>query len=179
MNSPYPAAIITQAKHIKLLICDVDGVLSDGTITIDDQGTESKGFHVHDGLGLKMLQQANIDVAIISSRDTQSVQQRMQALGIKHVFQGIKNKMDCYQRLLTQLSLTHEQIAYVGDDLPDLAVMQQVGLSVAVANANAFVKQHAHWQTTLTGGQGAVREVCDLILSAQQQLAPLLESYLT
>ena len=160
---------IVRPTTIKLLICDVDGVLSDGRIMLDNHGNEYKQFHVHDGLGLKMLQTQHIDVAIISQRHTACVTHRMNALGITQVYQGVENKLACYETLLKTLKYTDEQVAYIGDDLPDIPVMQRVGLSIAVANAVLDVKTIADWQTTLAGGNGAVREVCDHLLKARIQ----------
>ncbi len=178
MYPTYPADILQRAQAIKLLICDVDGVLSNGQIYLDGNGNEYKAFHTHDGQGFKLLQQAGIALAIISSRCSGCVTLRMQALHVTHVYQGVTDKLTCYRELLNKLQLHSEQTAYVGDDLPDIAPMQQAGLSVAVANAVSDVKAHAHWHSTRAGGDGAVREVCELLLLAQHQLSTLTETYL-
>lgn len=165
------------AKHIKLLICDVDGVLTNGQILFGDEEVEYKMFHVHDGLGLKLLEKANIERAIITARKSSAVMKRMSELNISLLFQGQQNKVDAYIDLKKRLSLEDHQIAYVGDDLPDVPIMQQVGLSFAVANANDFVKEHASIVTKRSGGDGAVREASEFILHAQEKLEPLLSEF--
>ncbi|OGO92034.1 MAG: phenylphosphate carboxylase subunit delta [Coxiella sp. RIFCSPHIGHO2_12_FULL_44_14] len=157
-----------KASRIRLLILDVDGVLTDGHLWMTEQGEYMKAFHIHDGLGIKRLQEAGITVAIISSRQSNIVTQRMQALGVKHIYQGVETKITALQALSTQLNISLESIAYVGDDEVDLPIMEQVGLSIAVANAVESVKKQADWQTIRPGGQGAVREVCDIILATSQ-----------
>ncbi|AAO90289.1 3-deoxy-manno-octulosonate-8-phosphatase KdsC [Coxiella burnetii] len=154
-----------RARRIKLLILDVDGVLTDGRLIYSSRGEILKVFHVHDGLGIKQLLKAGIEVAIISSRKSKAVSRRAAELGIRHVFQGQPDKRIAFKKLLSQLKLDEKQVAYVGDDLPDLPIMQQVGLAIAVTNALPAVQQQAHWKTRKEGGQGAVREVCDFILS--------------
>jgi 3-deoxy-D-manno-octulosonate 8-phosphate phosphatase (KDO 8-P phosphatase) len=151
-------------KSIKLLILDVDGVLTDGTFYLSTDGVELKGFHTQDGLGIKQLQKAGITVAIISSRSSKAVDIRMEELGVTHVYQGIVSKLSAYNELVTKLQLTPDQIAYMGDDLPDLPVMEQVGISIAPANAVSVVKKQADWKTMRAGGQAAVREVSDMML---------------
>jgi 3-deoxy-D-manno-octulosonate 8-phosphate phosphatase (KDO 8-P phosphatase) len=152
---------------IKCLILDVDGVLTDGTIWITEQGTEIKRFHIHDGVGIKNLQKAGIEVAIISGRHSASVTKRMAELQITHVYQACSDKLVVFHQLINKLGISALETAYMGDDLPDLAVMKAVGLSIAVANACQEVKEIAHWQTTKKGGEGAVREVCDRLLAHQ------------
>jgi len=173
----YSENIIAQAAPIRLLICDVDGVLTNGNIIYNEQGIETKHFHVQDGLGLKLLQNHGIAVAIITSRQSSIVSKRMQELNIDLVFQGQKNKLPVYHNLLTQLNLKDSEVAYVGDDLPDLSIISRAGFGIAVANAHHYVKQQANWVTTLAGGEGAVREVCELILFAQHKLSAIYESY--
>lgn len=146
---------------IKLLILDVDGVLTDGKLYFSSQGETIKAFHVHDGLGIKQLMALGVVVAIISSRNSEIVSLRMQELGVTHVYQGQKNKLLAFEKLLAELQLTDDQVAYVGDDLPDLPVMQRVGLAIAVANAVPEIKAIADWQCQQRGGDGAVREVSD------------------
>ncbi|MGB8378373.1 MAG: HAD-IIIA family hydrolase [Rhodanobacteraceae bacterium] len=162
-----PADIRKRAARIRLAVFDVDGVLTDGRLWYADDGREIKAFHAHDGLGLKRLLANGIEVAIITSRSSPLVTERTAELGVAHVYQGQNDKPACLARLLHALKLEAEQTAYTGDDLPDLAVMQQVGLAVAVANAHRSVRERCHWQTRHEGGAGAVREVCDLILDAQ------------
>lgn len=169
--------IFDAAKKIKLLVTDVDGVLTDGSLIFDDEGRELKKFHVHDGLGLKLLMQHGINVAIISSRESSIVSKRAKELGIQHLYQGHDDKRQPLQDIMQTLQLQPDQVAYVGDDLMDLPLIKFVGLGIAVANAHPWVRKHAQWQTVAAGGQGAVRECCDLILRAQNHLNTLLEQY--
>ncbi len=159
--------LIAKAKSIKLLILDVDGVLTDGRIYLNDNGTQQLAFHIQDGLGIKLLQKTGVEVAIITGRQSQVVALRAEILGIKYVYQGNVDKRAAYQDLRLLLALTDAEIAYVGDDLPDLPLLQQVGLPIAVANARPIIKAQAAWQTQSHGGQGAVREACELIMQAQ------------
>ncbi len=153
--------------NIKCLILDVDGVLTDGGVWLTDQGVELKRFHIHDGLGIKRIQSAGIEVAIISGRASLSVSLRMAELNVTHVYQGSQDKLKTFYDLIHQLNIKATEVAYMGDDLPDLPVMQVVGLSIAVANACAEVKAIAHWHTQKSGGDGAVREACERILAMQ------------
>lgn len=155
------------ASHIRLLILDVDGVLTDGGLTYDSNGQELKTFSVLDGHGMVALQQAGIAIAIITGRNSQAVTTRMKELRIKHVYQGQANKQVAFAELLAHYQITANQVAYMGDDIPDLIVMQQVALPIAVANAVTAIKESTPWQTTQSGGKGAVREVCDALLVAQ------------
>ncbi len=170
--------IIEKAKKIQCLICDVDGVLTDGRLYIDNYGNELKTFHVHDGVGLKLLMAAGIEVAIITTSRNAVIDHRMQQLGIRHYYMGQLDKRAAYLQLKSQLNLNDEVFAYIGDDLPDLPIIRQVGLGVAVANAVAPVKEFANWHTQLPGGRGAVRELCDLILNAQNKQEEALNQYL-
>lgn len=170
--------LIEKAKQIKCLICDVDGVLSDGLLYIDNHGNELKSFNVQDGMGLKLLLSAGIHVAVITTARNEVVDHRMKQLGIKLYYKGQVDKRDAYQQLKKSLGLKDEECAYIGDDLPDLPIIQQAGLGVAVANAVRQVKEFADWQTEHKGGRGAVREVCDLILDAQNKSDIALSSYL-
>ena len=167
-----------KAKKIQCLICDIDGVLTDGLIYIDNHANEQKAFNIQDGLGLKLLMAAGIEVAVITGSQNAVIEHRMKQLDIRHYFKGQINKQSAFQELKTRLNLKDEAFAYVGDDLPDLPIMKQVGLSVAVSNAVAQVKEIANWNTELHGGRGAVREVCDLILKAQNKLDTALEKFL-
>lgn len=170
--------ILDKAALIKLAVFDVDGVLTNGEVIYTDKNQELKSFHVHDGLGLKMLMHGGCEVAIITSRTSGIVQTRMTELGIPHVYQGQTDKRACLLSLMAKLGLARTAVAYTGDDLIDLPAMRQCGLSIAVANAHPFVKTHADWTTVLSGGAGAVREVCDLILTAQNKLDRLHNEYL-
>ncbi len=158
--------LMEAASKLRLLILDVDGVMTDGRIIIDDNGVESKSFDVRDGHGIKMLQRAGVEVAIITGRKSEVVLRRAGELGIKHVHQRSLNKLETFEKLKGELGLVDEQAAFVGDDLVDLPVMRRVGLSVAVADADKEVCARAHWVTRNGGGRGAVREVTDLILKA-------------
>jgi 3-deoxy-D-manno-octulosonate 8-phosphate phosphatase (KDO 8-P phosphatase) len=162
-----PADIRERAARVKLALFDVDGVLTDGRLLYTDDGRELKAFHVHDGLGLKRLIANGIEVGIITSRMSHMVTERTAELGIAHVYQGQTDKLACYEELIHALKLEHGQTSYCGDDLPDLRVMARVGLSIAVANAQPVVAERAHWRTQRRGGEGAAREVCDLLLAAQ------------
>ena len=162
-----PADILARAARVKLAVFDVDGVLTDGRLLYTDDGRELKAFHVHDGLGLKRLMANGIEVGIITSRMSHMVTERTAELGIAHVYQGQDDKLACYEQLIHALKLEPEQTCYCGDDLPDLRVMLRVGLAIAVANAQRAVSERAHWRTRQRGGEGAAREVCDLLLAAQ------------
>ncbi|MCW8890290.1 MAG: 3-deoxy-manno-octulosonate-8-phosphatase KdsC [Sedimenticola sp.] len=162
--------IFEQAQRIKLVIFDVDGVLTDGTLFLGDDGQEYKAFNSKDGFGMKLLLKSGIDIGIITARTSDVVKIRMKSLGIKYVFQGQQQKAAAYESLRDDLGLTNEQIAYVGDDVVDLPVMQQVGLAITVQDGHPLVKQQAHWQTQQPGGRGAAREVCELIMQAQGTL---------
>ncbi|HEX2201059.1 MAG TPA: 3-deoxy-manno-octulosonate-8-phosphatase KdsC [Gammaproteobacteria bacterium] len=160
-----------RAVKIRLVVFDVDRVLTDGRLYLGDSGEEYKVFHVRDGQGLVMLRDSGVRIAVISGRSSRAVAERMVELGIDYVFQGQADKLGVFEALLNDVGLEPTEVAYVGDDLPDLPVMRQVGLAIAVADAHPWVKQHAHWQTRLPGGQGAVREVCELLMEAQGMLA--------
>lgn len=169
--------ILARAKQIKLLILDVDGVLTDGQIIIGDNGQEYKAFNSRDGHGMKLLQYTGVEIAIITGRTSKTVTHRMKGLGIKHVFQGQRIKLPAYEELLHKLDVLPEQCAYVGDDWVDLSIMSRVGLAIAVQDADARVKQHAHWITPSRGGKGAAREVCELIMEAQGSLQDQFERH--
>ncbi len=170
--------VYERAVPIRLVIFDVDGVLTDGGLLFDHKGREFKVFHSRDGHGMKMLQHSGINLAIISGRETPAVTQRMEGLGIDLVYQGRQEKLPVFLELLAALSLEPHQVAYVGDDVVDLPVMDRVGLAVAVADAHPLVMRRAHWTTPNPGGRGAARDVCDLIMEAQGTLATQLAPYL-
>jgi 3-deoxy-D-manno-octulosonate 8-phosphate phosphatase (KDO 8-P phosphatase) len=170
--------IMARAARIKLLIFDVDGVLTDGGLFMDREGHEYKIFHSRDGHGMKMLQQSGVEVAIITGRSSPVVEHRMAGLGIRHVYQGQNDKRIAFERLLEKLSLTPDEVAYVGDDVVDLPVMRRVGLAVAVQDAHPLTRQHAHWQTPSGGGRGAARDICELIMEAQGTLETQMAVYL-
>ena len=156
-----------RAARVRLVVFDVDGVFTDGSLYYGAGGEELKVFNVQDGQGVKRLLKSGVAAAVISGRDSAAVTRRMHDLGIAHVFQGDEDKLPILERLLKKLDISPEQTAHVGDDLPDLPLLQRVGLAVAVSNALPAVKQAAHHITAAHGGRGAVREVCDLIMQAQ------------
>ncbi len=155
--------------NVRLVAFDVDGVFTDGRFYLSDAGIESKAFNTQDGFGVRQLLNAGIDVAVISGRRSQAVAQRMQELGVTHVIQGCKDKVAAIDEILSRTGVTREQCAYVGDDIPDLPLLQHVGVSVAVANAVEAVRAQCDYLTTARGGFGAVREVCDLLLSVRDE----------
>lgn len=162
--------ILTKAAQIKLLILDVDGVLTDGRIYITESGSEYKAFNSKDGIGIKMLLRTDVNLAIISGRTSAAVEHRMHPLGIKYIYQNQNDKLPAFNELKDKLGLTDQQIAHVGDDLTDLSILTRVGLSITVADADEFVKKHVDFITKACGGRGAVREVCELIMRAQNTL---------
>ncbi len=167
-----------KARRIQLLILDVDGVMTNGGLQFDAEGREYKTFNSLDGQGMRMLLECGIQIAVITGRKSKLVNHRMNDLGIKLVFQGNRDKRPAFFKLLKKTGLERSQIAYLGDDLPDLAIMSQVGMSIAVNNAHSFVKQQVDWITLANGGAGAVREVTDFILKAQNLLDAKQASYL-
>lgn len=167
-----------RAKAIKLAIFDVDGVLTDGRLYFLTDGSEFKTFNTLDGQGIKMLINSGVRTAIISGRSTPVVEKRANNLGIQHLYQGREDKLVVLDELLGELGLNYAQVAYLGDDLPDLPVIRRVGLGMAVANAAGFVRQHAHGVTEARGGEGAAREFCEVIMRAQGSLEAALDAYL-
>jgi 3-deoxy-D-manno-octulosonate 8-phosphate phosphatase (KDO 8-P phosphatase) len=170
--------ILEKAKNIKVVIFDVDGVLTDGSLFIGDDGQEYKAFNSRDGHGMKMLQKTGVEIAIITGRTSEVVKHRIRDLGIKIVYQGQHDKTLAFNDLLNTHHLTTAECAYVGDDVVDLPVMSQVGLAIAVQDAHPMVKKHAHWLTPSAGGRGAGRDVCEMIMEARGSLQTELESYL-
>jgi len=165
-------------EAIELLVLDVDGVLTDGRLVIHSDGAESKSFHTLDGHGIRMWQRAGLKVALLSGRYSGSTQRRADELQIPHVLQDCHFKLPALEQLLQELHLKAEHVAYVGDDLPDLAAMRFVGFAVAVANAVDEVKEHADYVTVRPGGRGAVREVIEHILKNSGRWQTLMERYL-
>ncbi len=153
-----------QVQSIRLLLLDVDGVMTDGSISYDNNGVETKHFHVRDGHGIKLLLRAGIEVGIITGRESDIVLKRATELGITRVFQGAKNKLEPYEQILQDTGFADSQIAYVGDDLIDLPILRRVGFAVAVADAAVEIRPWVDYITSVGGGKGAVREVCDLLL---------------
>ncbi|MBM7556968.1 KdsC family phosphatase [Halanaerobacter jeridensis] len=159
----------SQAKEIKLFITDVDGVLTDGRIVLGNDGEEFKFFHVHDGMGIKLAQEAGIKTAIITGRESKLVERRAGELEISEVHQNIKDKLAVFDDLLAKYEISQENVAYIGDDLNDLEILERVGLSFSVANGMQAVKEAVDYVTDKAGGEGAVREAIELILNAQEQ----------
>ena len=168
---------LTLFAGIRLVISDVDGVLTSGDIIISDSGDETKIFNVQDGFGIRLLLKQGIAFAVISARSTRTVQVRMEKLGVQHVYQGSENKIPAFEALLDKLALKPEEVAYVGDDWADLPVLNRVGLPIAVANAMPEVKARARYITTALGGSGAIREVAMQLLRAQGCYDSLLAQY--
>ena len=164
---------LPRARQVRLLLLDVDGVLTDGTITYGTDGIETKSFHTQDGLGLKLLQESGVAAGIITARASEAVLRRTAELGLAHVVQGATDKLAAFEAILRETGLRPPQTAYMGDDWMDLPLLNRVGLAAAPANAVAEVRQRVHYTTERTGGRGAVREVCDLLLEAQSNLERL------
>jgi 3-deoxy-D-manno-octulosonate 8-phosphate phosphatase (KDO 8-P phosphatase) len=167
-----------KAARIRLLVFDVDGVLTDGSLFVGDDGQEYKAFNSRDGHGIKMLQKYGVEIAIITGRTSQVVEHRMANLGITHIYQGKLDKLPAYEELRKKLGISAEETAYVGDDVVDLPVMRRVGLAIAVQDAHPLVRQHSHWQTPSTGGRGAARDVCEMLMEAKGVLQDELGRYL-
>lgn len=169
---------LPKAKGLKLFLLDVDGVLTDGTITYTHEGNEIKSFHTRDGLGIRLLMESGVEVGLITARESEAVNRRVQDLGIKYVFQKAKNKLEIFENLLKELGLKPSEVGYMGDDWLDLPLLVRVGFAVTVEDAVPEVLQVAHYVTKRKGGRGAVREACDLILDAKETRNGLLEKYL-
>lgn len=169
---------VTLCVPIKLLLLDVDGVLTDGRITYSSDQQELKSFHIHDGLGIKLLQRSGIQVGIITGRSSPMVERRATELGISLLVQGREDKSVAMNSIREQLGLANSEVAYMGDDLPDLAAIRHAGFGIAPANAVAIVRQHADLVTTCSGGNGAVREACEFILAAKGLLDSLHRGYM-
>jgi len=170
--------LLNKLKNIKLVILDVDGVLTNGGIIYNDNGLETKIFNVKDGLGIKLLMKAGITLCIATGRRSNALYNRCKNLGIEHIFDGLSDKATMLDLMLDRTGVSAEQVAFMGDDLPDLGLMKKVGLSIAVADAHKTVLKHADMITSATGGNGAVREVCEAILTAQGLWENILEHFL-
>lgn len=169
--------LLAKAKPIRLLLLDVDGVLTDGTLLYGEQHEESKAFHTQDGFGIRLLREAGIEVGIITARSSAVVTRRATELKMRYIYQGVAGKREAFKEILTVSGLRPYEIAYMGDDWLDLVLLRQVGLALAPANAVAEVKNVVHLVTKKCGGQGAVREACDLLLTAKNRTAELLQKY--
>ncbi|NKN33842.1 3-deoxy-manno-octulosonate-8-phosphatase KdsC [Marichromatium bheemlicum] len=165
--------IRNRAAAIRLAIFDVDGVLTDGSLYLGDDGQEYKAFNARDGHGMVMLRDSGVTLAVITGRSSRVVSMRMKSLGVNHVYQGQRDKLAAYLELRERLGVEDTAVAYLGDDVIDLPVMRQVGFAAAVADAHPMVRAEAHWHTTAGGGRGAAREFCELIMDAQGTLARL------
>lgn len=174
----YPTEVLAKAAKVRLVIFDVDGVLTDGGLYYGANGEELKVFHSQDGHAIKMLIASGVGVAIISGRRSAMVEHRARDLGIGHVHQGVQHKAEALTRLSTELSVAFDAMAHVGDDVPDLPIMLRVGLAIAVADAHPLVRDKAQWVTGLAGGRGAAREACELVMYAQGTLSRGTEPYL-
>lgn len=164
-------------KKIKILVLDVDGVLTDGRIIMDDRGREIKFFDVRDGHGLKMLMRTGIEIVFLTGRKSRVVEHRARELGITEVYQGARNKVEIFEAVLERKGLQAAEAAYAGDDIVDVPVLKRAGFSVAVANAVVEAKRAAHYVTKNKGGRGAVREVCEIILKGQGRWKDIKKRY--
>ena len=171
-------ALTERASNIRMLVLDVDGVLTDGKLYFDHDGNEMKAFNTRDGMGMKALQRCGIEIAVITGRKSEAVAQRMAQLGVQHVYQGREDKLSAFLHLLEITGLDALQVCFAGDDWIDIPVLLKAGLAVSVADAEDRVKEHAHWITGRNGGDGAVREICNLILSAQDKEQTILDEIL-
>jgi 3-deoxy-D-manno-octulosonate 8-phosphate phosphatase (KDO 8-P phosphatase) len=167
MKDSFSAENKRRAENIDVLVLDVDGVLTDGRIIMDDRGRESKHFNVRDGHGIKMLLRAGMEVVFLTGRTSRVVAHRAQDLGVQEVYQGAKDKVGVFNRMIHARNMTVDRFAYMGDDIVDIPLFRQVGLSIAVADACREACEAAHYVTKKEGGKGAVREVCELILRAR------------
>lgn len=170
LYGPIATTLVNKAAQVQLLICDVDGVFSDGLVYMGNDGEELKTFHTRDGYGVKALMSAGIEVAIITGRTSKIVENRMSALGISLIYQGQDDKVIAYQDICNKLNIAASETAYIGDDLIDWPVMEQIGFSVCVADGHPLLARKADYVTSIPGGRGAVREVCDIILESKGQL---------
>jgi len=167
------------AIPIRLFLLDVDGVLTDGKLYFGNNGEELKAFNIYDGLGIKLLQRSGVQVGIVTGRQSQLVARRAADLGINIVVQGREDKLVAINEIQKQHDFRLNEIAYMGDDFPDLSAIQQVGFGMTVANASDIIKKQAKWISTLTGGNGAVREACDMLMTAQGSMDKVIQQYST
>lgn len=167
-----PAATHNRLTEIRLVAFDIDGVFTDGRFYLSDDGVETKAFNTQDGFGLRRLLDAGVEVAVISGRRSGAVEHRMRELGVRHVFLGTRDKIAAFDSLVTNLGIDAAHCAYVGDDIPDLPLLERAGYSIAVANAVTEVRDYCDYTTLARGGHGAVREICDLILGARKEAGP-------
>lgn len=173
-----PDVLLERQRQIRLLILDVDGVLTDGSLFLGDAGEQYKAFNSRDGHGIRMAQQGGLEVAILTGRNSEVVVHRMRDLGVRHLLQGRRDKREALGELLAQTGFSAAHSAFVGDDIVDLPAMRQVALGIAVGDAHPLVLQHADWHTHTPGGRGAVREICEALLAAQGRLEEIFRAYL-
>lgn len=166
-----------RARQVRLVLLDVDGILTDGRVIYDDAGREIKQFHIRDGQGIRLLREAGIKVGILTGRKSKAVERRARELGMAPVLQEVGDKEEALRGILRKEKIRAEEVCYAGDDLVDVAVLRSVGLAVTVPEAPAEVQAFAHYTTRVPGGQGAVREICEVILKAQGKWERVLESY--
>lgn len=176
-NDPQRKRALAKAAPIKLLLLDVDGVLTDGNLFYSGETGEAKSFNTQDGFGLRLLREAGIDVGIITARESAVVARRAKELKMNYIYQGMGNKNEAFRQIMRASGLKPFEIAYMGDDWLDLVLLQQVGLAIAPANGVREVREVAHFITERPGGSGAVRDACDLILEAQNKVSELLQKY--
>jgi len=175
---PLTSDLTARAKAIRLLVLDVDGVMTDGRLYYADNGVELKAFDIQDGLGLRMLGASGVSIAVISGRRSHALELRAQNLGLVHVFQGVSDKLAVFEQILTRFALKASAAAAIGDDLPDLPVLRRCGLAVCVPAAPGLIRDHAHYVTQHAGGRGALRELCELIMTAQGTLEAQLHEFM-
>ena len=164
-------------KGIQLLLLDVDGVLTDGSIIYSDAAVETKEFNVKDGLGLKLVMETGIQVGLVTGRTSKALHHRCRDLGIRHLYDGVRQKAQLLDQIVADTGVTADRTAFIGDDIPDIPLMRRVGLSIAVADAHELVRDAADWITAAPGGRGAVREVCDALLKTRGRWESLAERY--
>lgn len=169
----YPKQVLARAAKIRLACFDVDGTLTDGRLHLDDAGGEAKSFHVHDGQGIALLRRCGIAIALVTARSGNVAERRASELGAE-AFTGVKDKRSCVETLRERLGIAADEVAFMGDDLADLTALDAAGLSVAPANAHPWIVRRVHWRTRARGGEGAARELCDLLLTAQGKIDALL-----
>lgn len=169
--------VLSKLKKIKLLLLDADGVLTDGGIIYNDNGSETKIFNVKDGLGIRLIMEAGIHLGIVTGRRSNALYSRCKDLGINLIYDGVGNKVDVLDALLDQTGVSAEEVAFIGDDLPDLTLMKKIGLSIAVGDAHKTILDNVDMVTSAKGGHGAVREVCEAILKAKGLWEDILERF--
>ncbi|MCG6656463.1 HAD-IIIA family hydrolase [Halomonas campisalis] len=178
VTPPIDPRLLDRLRQVRLLALDVDGVLTDGRLYFQADGVEIKAFHTQDGLGIQLLRRAGLQVALLTGRDSPMVSHRAAALGIDHVFQGCGDKLATLRELCRRQQLSLEQVAYCGDDLPDLSAIHRAGIGISVPGAPPYIQALADWVTERSGGHGAVREICDTLLEAQGHRDALVDTYL-